>query len=103
MPVNQQSSSDLNNRQQVTLKFRLTTRDDDFTETEPYWKMKVTQLECPQTSANWWKFKDIARQMWDWEDEEKEAPRSKHSLGKSRGCGRDEQDGRVLKMIVLPS
>jgi len=88
VPVNQQQSesrsknSNNNNKQQMTLKFRLTARDEDYTEPEPLWKLKITQLECQTTSTNWWKIKDIARQVWDWEDEERDASKSKYSLGK---------------------
>jgi len=92
VPVNQQQSesrgsnnnnnNNNNNKQQVTLKFRLTARDEDYTEPEPFWKLKITQLECQTTSTNWWKIKDIARQVWDWEDEERDASKSKYSLGK---------------------
>lgn len=91
VPVNQQQSesrsknsnnNNNNNKQQVTLKFRLTARDEDYTEPEPLWKLKITQLECQTTSTNWWKIKDLARQVWDWEDEERDASKSKYSLGK---------------------
>lgn len=88
VPVNQQQSesrstnNNNNNKQQMTLKFRLTTRDEDYTEPEPFWKLKITQLECQTTSTNWWKIKDIARQVWDWEDEERDASKTKYSLGK---------------------
>lgn len=86
VPVRQQASSELNNRQQITLKFRLATRDEDNTDPEPYWKIKISQLECQTTSTNWWKIKDIARQVWDWEEEEKDYKvKSKaYSLGNKR-------------------
>lgn len=72
--VKEQTSTDVNNRHQVTLKFRLTARDDDFDAPEPLWKIKITQLECPVTTTNWWKIKDIARQIWEkeYEDDEDE-------------------------------
>jgi len=89
VPMNQQqlesrssNNNNNNNKQQLTLKFRLTARDEDYTEPEPLWKLKITQLECQTTSTNWWKIKDIARQVWDWEDEERDASKSKYSLGK---------------------
>lgn len=83
VPVNHQSDSkNNNNKQQLTLRFRLTTRDDDNTDPEPYWKLKISQLECQTTSTNWWKIKDIARQVWDWEEEERDVTKSKYSLGK---------------------
>ncbi|XP_026810179.1 uncharacterized protein LOC113551845 [Rhopalosiphum maidis] len=89
VPVNQQQSdsknNNYNNKQQITLKFRLTARDEDYTDPEPYWKLKISQLECQTTSTNWWKIKDIARQVWDWEDEERDATRSKYSLA-PEGC-----------------
>ncbi|CAH1713526.1 uncharacterized protein LOC114126912 [Aphis gossypii] len=86
VPVNHQSDSkNNNNKQQLTLRFRLTTRDEDYTDPEPYWKLKISQLECQTTSTNWWKIKDIARQVWDWEEEERDATRSKYSLA-PEGC-----------------
>ncbi|XP_060861769.1 uncharacterized protein LOC132938769 [Metopolophium dirhodum] len=95
VPVNQQQSesrssnnnnnNNNNNKQQLTLKFQLTARDEDYTEPEPFWKLKITQLECQTTSTNWWKIKDIARQVWDWEDEERDASKSKYSLA-PEGC-----------------
>lgn len=100
VPVNQQTSSDVNNRQQVTLKFRLTTRDDDYTDSEPFWKLKISQLECQTSSTNWWKIKDIARQVWDWEDDERDSnTKSKsYSLGKIN-CS--EQRHSVVAMRVI--
>jgi len=50
----------------------LTPRDEDYTAPEPLWKIKITQLECPATSTNWWKIKDIAREIWDKEYDEDE-------------------------------
>ncbi|CAI6345766.1 unnamed protein product [Macrosiphum euphorbiae] len=94
VPVNHQQSesrsnnnnnNNNNNKEQLTLKFRLTTRDEDYTEPEPFWKLKITQLECQTTSTNWWKIKDIARQVWDWEEEERDASKSKYSLA-PEGC-----------------
>ncbi|XP_060841398.1 uncharacterized protein LOC132922088 [Rhopalosiphum padi] len=90
VPVNQQQSdsknnNNYNNKHQITLKFRLTARDEDDTDPEPFWKLKISQLECQTTSTNWWKIKDIARQVWDWEDEERDATRSKYSLA-PEGC-----------------
>lgn len=88
VPVKEQTSSDLNSRHQMTLKFRLTARDEDNTDPEPHWKLRVTQLECPTMSTNWWKIKDIARQIWDKKiegdnddgvEEEKDASGSKHT------------------------
>lgn len=72
-------------RQHVTLRFQMTTRDEDYTDPEPLWKVKISQLECQNAPNNWWKIKDIARQVWDWEDdEERDVTKSKHSLGKAR-------------------
>lgn len=87
VPVNQKKSSDFNNRQQITMKFQLTPRDEEFSDLEPTWNLKISQLECPQTSTNWWKIKEIARQVWDWEEEEKDASKLKYSPGKgTRNC-----------------
>uniref|UniRef100_A0A2S2P7N4 CUB domain-containing protein n=1 Tax=Schizaphis graminum TaxID=13262 RepID=A0A2S2P7N4_SCHGA len=86
VPVNQQQYDPKNNnKQQITLRFRLTARDEDYTDPEPFWKLKISQLECQTTSTNWWKIKDIARQVWDWEDEERDATRFKYSLA-PEGC-----------------
>lgn len=82
IPINQHVSLDSNNRQQLTLRFRLTNRDEDYNDPEPHWKLKISQLECQTTSTNWWKIKDIARQVWDWEEEERDTTNIKYSLGK---------------------
>lgn len=114
MPVNQQqlesrSKNNNNNKQLVTLKFRLTARNEDYTEPEPLWKLKITQLECQTTSTNWWKIKDIARQVWDWEDEERDASKSKYSLGKEDKTEKapnlqlNTQNMTILIIIILYS
>jgi hypothetical protein len=81
VPVNEQASTGSKTKQHITLKFRLTARDEDYTEQEPFWKLKISQLECQTTSTNWWKIKDIARQVWDWEEEERDVTKTKYSLG----------------------
>ncbi|XP_050432399.1 uncharacterized protein LOC126840591 [Adelges cooleyi] len=86
VPIEQKwTTSDLNNnnnrdKSHVTLKFQLTARDEDSVDPEPSWKLKISQLECQPNSMNWWKIKEIARQVWDWDDEEdKDASRPKYS------------------------
>jgi len=51
----------------------MTTRDEDYADPEPHWKIQISQLECQTTSTNWWKIKDIARQFWDWEEMERDS------------------------------
>ncbi|XP_025198789.1 uncharacterized protein LOC112597077 [Melanaphis sacchari] len=85
VPVNQQQFDSKNNKQQITLKFQLTARDEDYTDPEPFWRLKISQLDCQTTSTNWWKIKDIARQVWDWEDEERDAAKPTYSLA-PEGC-----------------
>ncbi|XP_025408405.1 uncharacterized protein LOC112682120 [Sipha flava] len=85
VPVNEQASTGSKTKQHITLKFRLTARDEDYTEQEPFWKLKISQLECQTTSTNWWKIKDIARQVWDWEEEERDVTKTKYSLA-PEGC-----------------
>lgn len=81
VPVNRQTSSGSDNRQQLTLKFRLTTRDEDYNDPTPSWKLKISQLECQATQSNWWKVKDIARQVFE-EKAVENVKNTKYSLGK---------------------
>lgn len=84
MPINDQTSSNVNNKRQITMKFRMTARDENSNDPEPLWKLKISQLECQTTSTNWLKIKEIARQVWDWEEEERDASKIKYSLGKTK-------------------
>ncbi|XP_050540075.1 uncharacterized protein LOC126904832 [Daktulosphaira vitifoliae] len=73
-------------KSQITLKFQLTARDEDSTDSEPTWKLKISQIECQPNSMNWWKIKDMARQVWDWEDEDdKDITTPKYALA-PEGC-----------------
>lgn len=101
VPINQQtSSSDFKNRDHVTLRFKSTARHEEFNEPEPLWKLKITQLECPHTQTSWLKIKDIARQVWDWEEEVRDVEdKSKYSLGNV--IARKKNDEFVVWFFLL--
>lgn len=82
VPVNRQTSSDSNDRKQITLKYQLTARDKDYNDPAPVWKLKITQLECQVTATNLWKIKDVARQIFK-DKAEEDNTNSKYSLGKT--------------------
>ncbi|VVC32163.1 Hypothetical protein CINCED_3A025412 [Cinara cedri] len=85
VPLNPHTSSDLNDRQQITLRFRLTTRDDKYNDPTPFWKLKISQLECTPTimPTKRWKSTDddAVRQVSSSEEKEN----SKYSLAPD-GC-----------------
>ncbi|VVC32166.1 CUB domain [Cinara cedri] len=82
VPINPKTT--LNDRQQITLKFKLTARDDDYEEPTPFWKLKISQLECQVAPTNWWKVKDIARQILK-EKSAEDVKTTKYSLA-PEGC-----------------